>query len=92
MKKRKKGHALKKRYGRFSIAAEVDAIDRAALPKEVRRTVNKHPVVAAAMIGGTISAIGAGSTPLTAALIGAMSAVTSREILKWAAKEAEDLL
>jgi hypothetical protein len=76
MKHRRKRGALARRYGHFAVVANV--------PSDARAFIRRNPLVSAAAIGGAISVIGAGSTPLTAGLIGAMSAVTTRQIAKWA--------
>jgi outer membrane lipoprotein SlyB len=75
-KKSKRKRALARRYGHFNMG-DVNKASGA-----VKRFTHDHPLVAGAAMGAAATAVTAGSSPATAALVGAIAGVAAQEATK----------
>jgi hypothetical protein len=75
MAKKKKSWALAKRYGHF----DMGKVHKATA--DVRKLASDNPLVAAALVGSGIGAIGAGMTLGGAALVGAAAGIAVEQAL-----------
>jgi hypothetical protein len=76
MSKRKRGLALRRRYGHFGLK---DIQEGTA---GIRKLAADNPLVTAAAIGATIGAVSAGMTPASAAAVGSVAGVAVQQAMK----------
>jgi hypothetical protein len=76
MARRKRGRALRRRYGHFGL----DDVNSGAL--KIRQLAGNNPEITAAAIGGASAALAAGMTPGTAAMLGAVAGVAVQQATK----------